>query len=169
MRRGRSWRKVEYCMSLHCYTRSRKSFWPPVIIVPMSKGKKSQSQSVSDKLLHTTYWDYTLMVNWFGPIEVGPLYTLGLIRCLPFFICLIFYSSKLYVLYSQNLNFTACNIVHSKAGFYLSARSKPVLYPAQGWIVLKRNRRHWTIWSLWTVLQTGVDSYLDKNATGNKR
>ena len=24
-----------------------------------------------DKLLHTTYWVYTLMVNWCCPIEVG--------------------------------------------------------------------------------------------------
>ena len=37
-----------------------------------------------DKLLYTTYWVYTLMVNWCGPIEVGPLYTWGLIRCLAF-------------------------------------------------------------------------------------
>ena len=29
-----------------------------------------------------------LMVNWCGPIEVGPLYTWGLIRCLDFSIYL---------------------------------------------------------------------------------
>ena len=42
-------------------------------------------------LLHTTYWVYTLLVNWCGPIEVGPLYTWGLNRCLAFFICLSYF------------------------------------------------------------------------------
>ena len=143
------------------------------------------------------HWVFTLMMNWCGPIDVGPLYTWGLIRCLAFSIII----SKLYVLYSPNLNFAACNIVleiwlywlywlyclfssnrgrndtvvvsqfyiQHNAGFYLWARSEPVLYPAQGWTVLNRNRSHWTAWSLWTVLQTGVDSSLDKNTTGNIR
>ena len=79
------------------------------------------------------------MVNWCGPIEVGPLYTWGLIRCLAFCIYLSYF--KIVCLYSQNLLFIFCNIVLELWLYWLyclfssNSSSEPVLYPAQGWLL----------------------------------
>ena len=50
------------------------------------------------------------MVNWCGPIEVGPLYNWGLIRCLAFCI----YLSYLKII----SKFQNCMFVQSKPEFY---------------------------------------------------